>query len=480
MSEIKLIGTSNEDPNIGELLEDAVQIITTSKRIDIPASKFRTASAKNILQQDCVLQPFKAGEILRFIKLDSTYQACLNIKRNTNVGIGYEIKENEIDRDHPLAVMLKQPNDNTGETFTQIMGSVYMDLDTFDNGYLEFIKFRNSRALYYIPAHSVFIKPHKDANGLNKRSIKEYLYMDSQRVIKSYKPYPADGKTKDGVSYLIHFKRPSQDSVYYGTPTNDHLHDLIRQNYLSDQYNINFFSNGAQPSYAAIITGASLSKKAQKNLQEYMQKGIEGVANAHKMLFMSFPDEKAKVNMVKLSQAIDEQFITLGDKIKLNIALKKGVPPKLLGISQGGNFGGGSAGIADMQIYIETISKPDQGYLEDVLNNVFYLEFGIDPRISFNTIDISNAKDDAIIANMYWNMFDEYGNRVLGINEIRNRFLKLKSIDLVHTDIDESKLQDLEPTISVNEQGKPRSNIGELDSGDRGDINNLNPDKNKK
>lgn len=195
---------------------------------------------------------------------------------------------------------------------------------------------------------------------------------------------------------------------------------------------------------------------------------------------MSFPDEKAKVNMVKLSQAIDEQFITLGDKIKLNIALKKGVPPKLLGISQGGNFGGGSAGIADMQIYIETISKPDQGYLEDVLNNVFYLEFGIDPRISFNTIDISNAKDDAIIANMYWNMFDEYGNRVLGINEIRNRFLKLKSIDLVHTDIDESKLQDLEPTISVNEQGKPRSNIGELDSGDRGDINNLNPDKNKK
>lgn len=465
MSDIKIIGTSNEEPDMGKLLEGAVQIITTQKRIDIPKSQFRTASARDILRHGCVLQPFRSGEILRFIKLDSTYQSCLDIKQNTIVGIGYEIKENEIGLDHPLARMLKQPNHNIGETFTQIMGAVYRDLDTFKNGYLEFRKFRNSKAIYHIPAHSVFIKPYKDGNGNHKREIKEYCYIDNHRLAQTYKPYPADGKTKDGVSYIIHFKKPSQDNVYYGTPDNDHLHDLIRQNYLSDQYNINFFSNGAQPSYAAIITGASLTNQAQKSLQKYMKEGLEGVSNAHKMLFLALPEEKAKVNMVKLSQAIDEQFITLGDKVKLNIALKKGVPPKLLGISQGGNFGGGSAGIADLQIYIETVSKSDQAYLEGVLNNVFYLEFGIDPQISFTSIDISNAKDDAIIANLYWNMVDEYGNRVLGVNEIRNRFLKLKSIDLVHTEIDESKLQDGDEAISVNEQGKPRSNVGELDSG---------------
>ena len=38
-----------------------------------------------------------------------------------------------------------------------------------------------------------------------------------------------------------------------------------------------------------------------------------------------------------------------------------------------------------------------------------------------------------IIANMYYNMVDEFGNRVLSVNEIRQMFLRLRPIDLKDT-----------------------------------------------
>ena len=84
---------------------------------------------------------------------------------------------------------------------------------------------------------------------------------------------------------------------------------------------------------------------------------------------------------------------------------------KWLAFLKGGNFGGGSAGVADMQMYIETVARPEQQYIEDVLNQFFSLEFGVNPEIVFNSMDISNEKDDAIIANLYWNMVDEHGKQ---------------------------------------------------------------------
>ena len=195
------------------------------------------------------------------------------------------------------------------------------------------------------------------------------------------------------------------------------------------------------------------------------------------MLFLSFQSEKAQVKLVPLSKSIDEQFITLNEKVRFQITLKCHVMPKMVGISQGGNFGGGSAGVADMQMYIETVARPEQQYIEDVLNQFFSLEFGVNPELVFNSMDISNEKDDAIIANLYWNMVDEHGNRVLDVNEIRTRYLHLKPIDLVQTSENEEKLDD---TMSVNAQGKPRSSSGNMDAGERGDINNLNPEKNKR
>ena len=69
------------------------------------------------------------------------------------------------------------------------------------------------------------------------------------------------------------------------------------------------------------------------------------------------------IKLVPLSKSIDEQFITLADKIQFKIALKCRVHPKLLGLSQGGNFGGGSAGITDLEaVYGNCITAGAKDY----------------------------------------------------------------------------------------------------------------------
>lgn len=449
--------------------------IGLSKRIGIPSSNFKTANGSMLAQHGCIVPPYKQNEILLYKRLDSTYQACLDVRANTIVGNGYEIRHKDIKDTSQLMKLIREPNANIGETFTSILKNMFIDLDTFYNGYIEFVKSGSARALYYVPAKDMFIRPIKK-DGVIQRQVDKYVRIEGT-IVTEYEPYPADGKTRDNVHYILHFKRASQESVFYGTPDNAHLFDLIKQSYLSDQYNINFFSNGGQPSWAVMITGGKISKKGYEKIKEFVEQNLKGFENAHKMLFLSVPQEKATIKLMPLSKSIDEQFISLNEKTRFQIALKCRVMPKMLGISTGGNFGGGSAGMADLQLYLETVSKSEQQYINDVLNKFFTLEFKVNPEFVLNSMDISNEKDDAIIANLYWNMVDAYGNRVLDVNEVRTRYLHLKPIDLVNTPQDEAND---DTNMSVNENGSPRSDNGALDSGQRDDINNLNPEKNKR
>lgn len=483
MTEVKVI--DSQDVNLESAMQGVTEIFTLSKRIGIPSSKVSVTPMAVMTNYNCVVPPYVARDILSYKRLDSTYQACLDVRANTNVGLGYELRQKDLTPKSELVKMLNQPNENIGETFTAILKAVFIDLDTFYNGYFEFVKMGRTRALYYMPAKDMFVRAKRNKEGYAVRAIDKYLRIEGNgSVVTEYEPYPADGKTKDGVHYIIHFKRNSQDNFYYGSPENAHLHDLIKQSYLSDQYNINFFSNGGQPSWAVLVTGGKISQKGYEKIREFIDTNLKGVSNAHKMLFLSVPQERANIQLVPLSKSIDEQFISLNEKTRFQIALKCQVMPKMIGLSTGGNFGGGSAGMADLQLYIETKSRAEQQYIQDVLNQFFFLEFGVNPEFVLNSMDISNEKDDAVIANLYWNMVDEFGNRVLDVNEIRTRYLHLKPIDLIHTKQDESENQnkdkDTDPNMTITEQGKITSRNGELHSGEKEDINNLNPDKNKR
>ncbi len=94
-------------------------------------------------------------------------------------------------------------------------------------------------------------------------------------------------------------------------------------------------------------------------------------------------------------------------------------------------------------------------------------------------MNISNEKDLAVIANLYWNMQDSAGNRVLSINEIRTGYLGLNPINLVSTPEDESKLPE-DAAVNVTTEGETQTNDhSDLGIGDGEGMENLDPDKNK-
>jgi|GEM_PF-2569152 len=473
--------------NADTILQDAelMYFPNIAKKIGIPASNVVTANNSSILKYGCVPHPFNASEILQYKALDATYQTCIEIKRDTIAGLGYRFGAIDAEDNKQLMEFFSNPSRNFSDTFISTLKNVQEDLETFHNGYMEFVKSGETRAIYYLPAKDMYIKP-KAKKGLTTRTVDKFFHLPSAtaggrvRAYAQYEPYPVDGKTKDGTHYVIHFKVPSQEDLYYGKPDVDHLYDMIKQSYLSDQYNINFFSNGGQPAWAVTITGGKLSKKSYEAVQQFITNSLKGVDNAHKMLFLSIPNEKAKVSLIPLSKSIDEQFITLNDKLQFKIALKCRVMPKLLGLSGGTALGGGSAGIADLKLFIETVCLPSQLMLCNTINKFIANEFGKNYEFTLKTINISNEKDNAVIASAYWNMLDEFGNRGLGINEIRQIFLNLKPLDLMETPIDESN--------GVNPKGAPKLNAtGDLrttdnsstETGDGEDASNLDSEKNK-
>lgn len=448
-----------------------------SKSIQMPRSSVTVAQPNSIKLNGCIVPPYNPATILSYKGLDVTYQSCIGTKVDATVGLGYSFGHKNIESEKSVVDFFAMPNRNFADTFSSILRGVYTDIELFKNAYIEFVKSGKIRSIYYLPAKDMYIKP-AIVGGKYTRDIDKYVMISDNNSQPTYfEPYPTNGKTKDGVHYCLHLKVPSQENLYYGKPDTSHLFDLIKMSYLSDQYNINFFSNGGQPAWAVLITGGKLSTKSYQKIKEFIENNLKGVANAHKMLFLSIPNEKATIKLIPLSKSIDEQFITLNDKIQFKIALKCRVYPKLLGLSTGGNFGGGSAGITDLKLFIETVVKPEQSFIQEFINRFLKLEFGVDCEFTLNGMNISNEKDDAVNGNMYFNMTDENGNRVLSVNEVRHKYLHMKPIDLKTTPENEETGD--KTKVSPTKDGELRTNDNSnLNIGDGQSANNLDPNKN--
>ena len=476
--QVKVIGSKEIGKNsIEEEMSNVGEIFSTSisKSVSLPKSSIRVASRTSLNKYGCIVPPYNPATILQYKSLDSTYQSCIDVKVLTTVGLGYTFGAKDNAKLKAIKEFFRLPNRNSNESFLKILKAVYTDYELFKNGYFEYIKSGSTKSIYYLPAKDVYILP-KKSGGLNTREIDKYVYMPSDQVAPVYyEPYPYDGKTRDGVKYVLHLKEISQEDLYFGKPDTAHLFDLIKQSYLSDQYNINFFSNGGQPAWAVLVTGSKLSKKSYEKIKEFIENNLKGVGNAHKMLFLSVPNEKAKITLVPLSKSIDEQFISLNDKVQFKIALKCRVHPKLLGLSTGGNFGGGSAGMGDLKLYLETVCFPGQIDVEEFINRFCEFEFKYNPEFVLKAMNISNEKDDAVIANLFFNMRDEFGNRVLGVNEVRSKNLNLDPIKLNDTPVDVVNDTSIKPTKDGEMKTSDKSS---LNIGDGEDASNLDPDKN--
>ncbi len=95
------------------------------------------------------------------------------------------------------------------------------------------------------------------------------------------------------------------------------------------------------------------------------------------------------------------------------------IPPKLMGISVAAGLSTGTETIGSLRDFVERTIAPRQNKLSMFFSNLFSSMFNAKIDFAFDKVDTTNAKDEAIVNNIYAKIMDKEGKPVLTVTEIR-------------------------------------------------------------
>ena len=144
----------------------------------------------------------------------------------------------------------------------------------------------------------------------------------------------------DSVSEVIHFRRPSSRSKWYGTPDWVSAVPMIELCQMLHQYKFDFFNNRGVPEFMLFITGGKVADDDWKVIEEAVKANI-GFGNSHKSTAVNIPMKDITVQVEKLAMenSADEDFKMLKETVALSIVTAHKVPPLLAGIQIPGKLG---------------------------------------------------------------------------------------------------------------------------------------------
>jgi capsid portal protein len=426
---------------------------TLSKSLssNIPATD--TAVFQYLKDQSYVKPPYDPSIITGWLKANTTHSACINSKTSMIAGNGIEILAPESEQTDAFKRFLENPNEIYEQTLEEIIYSLVMNGEIFNNAYMQVRKAGSKVALYNVNAKNIFIRPLYDANDRPiAGTVEKYLYICRYNTpfglkdTYQYNPYRGTMKATD--TRLYHIKGASVNSDFYGEPTYTSIEQsILESRYVSD-FNINFFSNNAQPNYVIAVSGVKMSKTAKEAFVTEMQEKLKGIENQHRGMVMMFDNEKANITIKEMSKSYDESFSKLKKDIAEVVSTAHLMPMELLPQSGSSNFGGGTATIGALKVFLEMIVKPRQRFYENNINRLMKSLFGFDPKIRLRGIKITTEKDDAIVHVMY------HKQGILTTNEIREE-LKKKEMPISDTTVNDSDSD----SPNVTDEGEPRAGM---------------------
>jgi len=255
------------------------------------------------------------------------------------------------------------PKDMNPKTFLK---AFVLNLEIYGTAFLESAGVAGNNALYLIPS----VEARVDSSG------------------NIYQITSIGQETLEG--HVINYYSPR--SRFYGEP--DYL-ATARQLQVDSKihtHNASFFDNRATPDTAIIFEGCEPSDEQLDAFRMFFQTQFKGSENAHKTLIMSAPpalgESTPKIHMEKLNQVEDMSFEKLRIMTREEILAAHNMPPRLVGIIQSGQLGGGGEMIGQLHAFNETELKPKIDMLEWWFNTI-----GV--SLKLNELDVTNFKDDA-------------------------------------------------------------------------------------
>lgn len=363
----------------------------------IPSDKF-SDNYDNLELVEPLYNPEALAQLLEINTFH--YRACKTKARDTS-GLGwilepmYGLEKPSEEQWEKAMAFLNNPNPMM--SLNQICHNVMVDFEAIGDGYFEVIRREGEVVgLEHIPSHTMRVH----------RSLDKYCQIRGNQKVW-FKRFgledDLDAKTgmvmnglseKERANEVIHIKNYTSRSDFYGVPDILPALGVLLADRERTEYNIAFFENHAIPAYVVTITGADLDEETERMIQRYFQEDVKKSRQSTLVLTAKkdpndYSQEPIEIKFQALSTETKEaSFRMFRQDNRDEILTAHGVPPYRAGVSVVGNLGGSTAQ-ESTEIYKQSVIRPRQEMLEDVINR-FILQQGMgitDWKFRFNEID---------------------------------------------------------------------------------------------
>jgi PBSX family phage portal protein len=379
---------------------------------------------------DVVVPPYNLDELAFFYENSFANHAAINAKVSNIVGLGYSFEmtdstvarledaesedslmraQRKIQRSKNIMVnWIEDLNDE--DTFTHILEKVYTDVEALGNGYIEIGRKVNGEIGYvgHIPASTIRVRRLRDG----------YIQIVNQRVVwfknfqesRNINPVTTDSRPNE----LIHIKKYSPKTSYYGVPDSISAATSMVGDNLAGRYNVDYFENKAVPRYIVTLKGAKLSADAEDKLFRFLQSGLRG--QNHRTLYIPLPgdspDSKIDFKMEPIEAGVQEgSFDRYHKSNRDDILMAHQVPYSKVGGGAGVSI---ASALASDRTFKEQVARPAQKNLEKVINKVVKEKTDM-LQFKLNELTLTDEVTQSQIDERYLRM------QVLVPNEVRER-----------------------------------------------------------
>jgi PBSX family phage portal protein len=372
--------------------------------------------------------PYNLEELASFYDTSPTNHAAVVAKVSNIVGLGFNFEptlkaiealqsiddaarstkaERKIERTKTeLVDWLEKLNSH--EKFHSTLTKIATDWEVFGNAYIEIGRTVNGQIGYlgHIPAVSMRVRQKKD--GFVQVVGRHIVFF---RNFGEDTPSPITNDPRP--NEIIHLKKYSPRSSFYGVPDSVACATAIVGDALAANYNVKFFDNSATPRYICTITGGRLSKDAEDKLFKFLQTSLRG--NPHRTLLIPLPLD-INGNPVKFEmQRVDDQIMdgsweNYRERNKQDILTAHAVPLSRIG---GSNDRGIADSLSSDRMFKEQVVVPSQTVFEHAINMVVAEKTDI-VKFNLNELTLTDELAQSQIEERYTR------NQVKTINEVRS------------------------------------------------------------
>ncbi len=340
--------------------------------------------------------PYSLSALAELYEVNSTHRACVDAKTTNIVGLGYRFVRKGPDADQREREKLENLFDhcNSEMTFSGVMRSVWTDVETTGNGYIEVT--RNAAGeidgFYHVPATTVRVKT--DRSGFVQ------IRDGRKRHFRTLGAEPkADPETGETQNEIVHLRKYTPQSTYYGVPDILPAISGIAGDRAASEYNVSFFEHNAVPRMAVICEGGPMSDDLTQQIRRFMESEIKG--QAHKTLILEVPDNGTNLRLEPLGdiQNEDAGFLDYRRAVRDEILMVHRVPPSKITIVENANL----ANSKDQdKTFREQVVRPEQRRVEFRINQMIRDQIGVsDWQFRFREMDLTEELQQAEIARIY-------------------------------------------------------------------------------